>query len=295
MLKILYILAIILFSTMSNASEDRLFKSFSSDNPMSYRFTMSIAQDKDGFMWFGAQEGLHRFDGHKLVSYYHEAEKENSLSSNVISRVLIDKKQNFWIGTRGGGVNLFNNDMQSFTHITTKTHDAALTSDAVNTLYEDTKGQIWVGTENGLNIIRRQNERWSVQQIYQQLGNENTLSNNTIHAITETNNEIWIGTNGGGISVFNFKGEFQRTMNSRFNKKDYITKFINSLFTDADDVVWIGTTDKGLVKYDATLDQFISFQTMEGDSSSVSSNTIHYVYQDLSKRIWIATDNGLSI
>ncbi len=295
MLKILYILAIILFSTMSNASEDRLFKSFSSDNPMSYRFTMSIAQDKDGFMWFGAQEGLHRFDGHKLVSYYHEAEKENSLSSNVISRVLIDKKQNFWIGTRGGGVNLFNNDMQSFTHITTKTHDAALTSDAVNTLYEDTKGQIWVGTENGLNIIRRQNERWSVQQIYQQLGNENTLSNNTIHAITETNNEIWIGTNGGGISVFNFKGEFQRTMNSRFNKKDYITKFINSLFTDADDVVWIGTTDKGLVKYDATLDQFISFQTIEGDSSSVSSNTIHYVYQDLSKRIWIATDNGLSI
>ena len=42
---------------------------------MSYKFVMTIAQDKNGFMWFGAQEGLHRFDGHQLVSFHHEVVK----------------------------------------------------------------------------------------------------------------------------------------------------------------------------------------------------------------------------
>jgi len=74
------------------AQDSKLFKSFAIDNPMSYKYVMTIIQDKNGFMWFGGQEGLHRFDGHQLLSFYHDTSVDNSLSSNVISSIIVDKE-----------------------------------------------------------------------------------------------------------------------------------------------------------------------------------------------------------
>lgn len=297
MLKYLSFLFILLLTVPTFAKDGKLFKSFSSENPMSYRFTMSISQDKDGFMWFGAQEGLHRFDGHKLVSYYHEANDPASLSSNVISRIVIDKKQNFWIGTRGGGVNLYTTESNTFRHITTQSTPYNLTNDVVNTVYEDSQGKIWVGTENGLNIIYNENEKWIVKKLYQQVNSDQSLSNNTIHAITETHDgHLWVGTNGGGISIFDLDGNFIKNAGAELEIKDTDTiKFINTLFTDNNHNIWIGTSNKGLIKYETKRNQIQHFEYKENDSTTISSNTIHYVFQDSSNKLWIATDNGLAI
>ena len=77
---------------------------------------MSVTQDHQGFMWFGAQEGLHRFDGYQLVSFHHDTSQPNSLSSNVISSILTDKKRRLWVGTQGGGLNLYHDKTQDLSH-----------------------------------------------------------------------------------------------------------------------------------------------------------------------------------
>ena len=241
--KTLLLLILLTHSFSVLAKEVKLFKSFGIDNPMSYKFVMTIAQDKNGFMWFGGQEGLHRYDGHQLVSFYNEISQDNSLSSNAISRIVIDKNQRLWVGTRGSGLNLFEPESKSFRHLTTKTKHAQITNDGINTLFEDSEGKIWIGTENGLNILSINGDRWDVVQIQQQLTNKLSLSHNTVYAIIESDDkEVWVGTNGGGISVFDLSGNFKRTIKYAPNKADnYVNKYVNALYKDKQGNVWVGT------------------------------------------------------
>ena len=297
MSKRFYFCFTLLFCNTLFAQESKLFKSFAIDNPMSYKYVMSIIQDKDGFMWFGGQEGLHRFDGHQLLSFYHDTSVDNSLSSNVISSIIVDTKQRLWIGTRGGGLNLYETESQSFRHLTTKTKNAQISNDGINTLFEDSEGKIWIGTENGLNILSIKGESWDVVQRQQKLDEKLSLSHNTVYSIIETDDhEIWIGTNGGGISVFDLTGNFKRIIKYAPKKSDsYVNKYVNALFKDKQGNIWVGTVDNGLLKYTANENSVVHFKYDDNNDNSLSSNTIHNVYQDFENNIWIATDNGLSI
>ena len=279
------------------AKEVKLFKNFGIDNPMSYSFVRTIAQDKDGFMWFGSSEGLDRFDGHQTLSFHHDSSKPNSLSSNVISRILIDNKQRLWVGTFGGGLNLYRAETQDFLHFTTKTKNATLTNDSVNALFEDSEGKIWIATENGLNVLNSFEESWSIKQVFQELGNPESLTHNTVLSITETQNkEVWVGTNGGGISVFDLQGNFIKSIKyGDQNSATYVNKFVSSLYLDFNGSVWIGTVDSGLLNYNPYTKKYTHYQVSADEQSTISSNAISNIYQDSEKNIWIATDNGLSI
>jgi len=293
---ILFILSIAInFSLL--AQEVKLFKNFGIDNSMSYNFVRTIAQDEEGFMWFGSSEGLDRFDGHQSLSFHHDNTKPNSLSSNIISRILIDKQQRLWVGTFGGGLNLYRPMSQDFSHFTTKTKNAALTNDIVNALFEDSEGKIWIATENGLNILSSVNNEWSTKHLVQELGNPNSLTHNVVLSIIETgNNEIWIGTNGGGISVFDLQGNFIKAIKyGDQNSATYVNKFVSSLFLDVNGDIWIGTVDSGLLKYNHKTEQYTHYKVNIDDISSLSGNAISSIYQDSEQNIWIATDNGLSI
>jgi len=292
-----YIVFILSFCNLAFAQESKLFKSFAIDNPMSYKFVLTIAQDKDGFMWFGGQEGLHRFDGHQLLSFYNKTAVDSSLSSNVISRIIIDRNQRIWIGTRGGGLNLYKPESKSFRHLTTTTIDAKISNDGINTLFEDSEGKIWIGTENGLNILTVVDDKWYVKQIKQKLADKLSLSHNTVYAIIETDeHEVWVGTHGGGISVFDLTGNFKRTITYAPNKADnYVNKYVNALFKDKQGNIWAGTAEQGLLRYTVNENSISHFKFDVDDNSSISSDTINNIYQDFENNIWIATDNGLSI
>lgn len=291
----LFLTSILSFSIQAN--NGKLFKNFGIENPMSYQFVMSIAQDKHGFMWFGAQEGLHRFDGYQLVSFHHDAKLPNTLSSNVISRVFVDSKKKLWVGTRDGGLNLYREQTQDFVRIKSSSKDLSISDDTINALFEDSRGNLWVGTDNGINILSNHNDLIQIKQIKQELGNPKSLTHNTVYTIIETiNNNIWIGTNGGGISVFDLDGNFIKSIKyGDSNKSNYINKFVNTLYKDHQNNIWIGTIDNGLLKYSQNNDEFTHYQFNKSDKQSISSNVINHIYQDSKQNIWVATDNGLSI
>ncbi|NRA84506.1 MAG: diguanylate cyclase, partial [Gammaproteobacteria bacterium] len=284
-------------SLFVNSQEAKLFKNFGIENPISYKFVRTITQDQHGFMWFGSQEGLHRFDGYQLLSFHHDSSDEHSISSNVVSRLLVDSKDRLWTGTRGGGLNLFQEASQQFIHFNTKSLTAKLTNDGVNTLFEDTTGQIWIGTENGLNILSFIDDKWQIKLIYQELGNPNSLTHNTVQSIIETpNGQVWVATNGGGISIFDLQGQFIQSLAYRGdNANSHGIKFVNSLFYDPQGYVWIGTVDNGLFKYNLSQQSFGHYQVQDDDSSSLVSNTIETIYRDSNRHIWIATDKGVMI
>ncbi len=288
---------LLLVSNVALAEQVKLFKSFTPDNPLSYQFVRSIVQDDDGFIWLGSHEGLHRYDGKHFVSYHHDAQIENSLSSDVVSTMLIDSKQRFWVATSGAGLNLYQELSKNFQHFSTLTEDAKLTNDVINSLFEDSEGKLWIGTEKGLNILSVKDNHWHVQQIVQVLGNENSLTHDTIHDVIQVNNnEVWVATHGGGISVFSLQGRFIRAIKfGDSNSSSYSNKFVNSMFLDNKQNVWIGTVDSGLLKYHLPSKQLQQYQYNEKDQHSITSNNIKEIYQDSKQQLWIATDKGLII
>src|SRR5690606_17355913 len=62
----------------------------------------SLLQDRYGFMWFGSNNGLHRFDGYEMVVYRHDENDPTSLSGNVIQKLYEDRSGTIWVGTRSG-------------------------------------------------------------------------------------------------------------------------------------------------------------------------------------------------
>ena len=75
----------------------------------------SIVQDRQGFIWFGTQDGLNRYDGYKFKVFKHEPGNPKSLSGVNVSSLLEDHSGNLWVGT-DGFLDRFHSETESFTH-----------------------------------------------------------------------------------------------------------------------------------------------------------------------------------
>ena len=63
---------------------------------------LSIAQDHAGFMWFGTQAGLFRYDGHRLRKLTHDPDDPGSLANNYVRSLLADSHGDLWVATTSG-------------------------------------------------------------------------------------------------------------------------------------------------------------------------------------------------
>jgi len=77
------------------------FEHIKSANGLSYDTVYSIVQDKDGFMWFGTEDGLNKFDGSKITVYEKESDNDNSLQNASCSAIFIDSSNMIWIDSWG--------------------------------------------------------------------------------------------------------------------------------------------------------------------------------------------------
>jgi signal transduction histidine kinase/ligand-binding sensor domain-containing protein/DNA-binding response OmpR family regulator len=73
----------------------------------------AIYKDTRGFVWFGTWDGLNKYDGTTIVTFYPESFKENSISNNIIWEILEDSEQNLWVVTERG-INLYNQELNQF-------------------------------------------------------------------------------------------------------------------------------------------------------------------------------------
>jgi len=93
------------------------FLHFSEDEGMSNSVINSIYQDDRGFMWFGSQDGLNRFDGYEFsISKSIEGDK-STISGNYVNDIIRKDADNIWIATEGGGICEFNRGVRKYTHV----------------------------------------------------------------------------------------------------------------------------------------------------------------------------------
>jgi len=93
---------------LSNAQQSSLrFERISLDQGLSQSIVQVIHKDRKGFLWFGTQSGLNKYDGYKFTEYKSNPFDSTSISNNNILAIHEDNHGDLWIGTIGGGLNKF--------------------------------------------------------------------------------------------------------------------------------------------------------------------------------------------
>ena len=171
---------------------------------LSQSIVYDITQDDAGYLWFGTQDGLNRFDGINFTVYKNEPFDTNSISSNQISVLLFDSNNRLWIGTHNKGLNLFNNSNRTFSVVfgSEVTNKNSLNNKSIRCIYEDSKGLLWVGTPRGIASI---SQDFKIKE-YPVNSPENDTVPVFVNSISEYKNHLLIAT-GKGLFIFDSKTE----------------------------------------------------------------------------------------
>jgi len=175
---------------------------------------MSIAESPDGHIWIGTSDGgLNQlisdysinadgsYNSPKFKSFKHNPKDPNSLSSNDVRTILLDKNGTLWLGTFGGGLNKFTppkteNDAVKFIHYR---QPQGLANDVVRGILEDDNGYLWIGTSNGLSKFNAQNEVFLNFDISDGL---QTVKFEDVHFKSKRGGKLYFG-GIGGLVAFN--------------------------------------------------------------------------------------------
>lgn len=111
---------------------------------------LKIVKDESDNLWIASNKGLCYFSNGKFTPFFHNQSDLSSISNNSISTLFIDSKKRIWIGTKGGGINLYDSATNRF-YVIDKT--TGLTNDYIQAIKEDNKGHLWVSTNQGLSKI----------------------------------------------------------------------------------------------------------------------------------------------
>lgn len=182
---------------------DALFERLTILDGLPGRQTFDIAQGADGFLWIAdIQDGLIRYDGHEFRAYRHDPSDPESISSNEVTSVHVDRQGVLWVSTQNG-LNRYDARTDNFLHITTKTSEpAGLSSDGVSFALVDSAQRLWVGTRDGLNRLdpgATKFRRYNVNHGY-----SGVLPRHNFFwtAFEDSSNRLWFGTLSGGLLTF---------------------------------------------------------------------------------------------
>lgn len=273
------------------------FALLTTENGLSQNSVNCIVQDKRGFMWFGTQDGLNRYDGSEFAIYKYDPMDPHSLSDSYIISNLEDRSGVLWFGTYNGGLNKFDREKEKFTRYRHNPNNPnSLNNNYVRAIFESPKnpGVLWIGTNGGLNKFVVKEERFAHYKHDPE--NPNSLSHDHVLTIFESSKEpgiLWIGTEDG-LNKFDIEeGHFIHYRNIPADPNSLSDNMVFSVYEDRSAAFYIGTDD-GLNVFDRETETFTRYMHDPDNPKSLSNNHIRTIYESSSEPgiTWIGTYGG---
>ena len=144
---------------LSSAQENLFFDRLNVEDGLSDRTVYCIEQDSEGFIWFGTESGLDRYDGYDIVPFMTDNGDNGTLYRKTVSCLHNDSCGRLWIGTRCG-LYIYDPIVPGFSEISPDIDSLnILRAGNIRTLFEDSGGIIWAGTREGLVMYDVDNAR----------------------------------------------------------------------------------------------------------------------------------------
>jgi signal transduction histidine kinase/ligand-binding sensor domain-containing protein/DNA-binding response OmpR family regulator len=255
---------------------------------LSNNFVVSIAQDKEGFLWFATEEGLNKFDGSRFISYYKEEGSQRGITGNELNCLLDDPVDSIlWIGTQRSGLNAYDYIHDSFRFYLHDPKDLqSLATNDITNIQPAADGNLWITTYwKGVDYFNKKKQHF----IHYNQQTVAGLASNHIWSVADGGNGIlYIGHVHEGFSILYVKE--RRAKNFRSNPllmNSLPGNDVHCVYKDKTGNIWVGT-DKGLALFDPVKENFISFAKNNG----TLSNTVFDIRQFDDSKLWIATEFG---
>ncbi|KRT13444.1 hypothetical protein ASU31_24395 [Pedobacter ginsenosidimutans] len=247
-----------------------------------------IASDPEQHLWLGTIRGLSRFNPRtgKAVNFFHDANNKNSLASNWNCIPFFDSKNRLWIAT-SAGVQLFDYKKNIFTTYLPPTINGAKEDyNSFNLIKEDREHRLWALGAYGLYLIDEKNQKLIP---YHQKDYNITL-------LQATNGTIYLGQGDGGLKSFDPKHHMlEPVVSTFFNKPN--TK-VNDIieWTDNHQNNWLCiAASGGFVLKDLKNNRLKEYVSDILNPASLNAFNIYHIAKDRQNRLWLSTDNGISI
>jgi ligand-binding sensor domain-containing protein/two-component sensor histidine kinase len=291
------------------------FKNYSVKDGVAQSQVYCLLQDSRGYLWMGTRGGgLTRYDGVKFETFT----VKNELVNNYVACIKEDAKHNLWIGTINGfcqyngvrfttykpdkkgldfavneidfdskgrkwlatnqGVVMFDEKSKApYTYIFRK---AKIRSSVVNAILVDRDDNVWYGDGEGLYKINVNGNVYDVMKY----GRSKGFMNNSINTLKkDEKGDLWIGTYGDGVYVYNGR-QFSRID----PELELYKKTVLDFYFDKHDNIWMATLNDGVAQYNKISKTFSWLTDKEG----LSNNHVRSIIQDRSGNFWFGTSGG---
>ncbi len=294
------------------------FTRLSSAGGSSLTKVSSIVQDDQGFMWFGTQYGLNRFDGYSFKVFMPEPEKPDSLSGLFISALFKDRAGTLWVGCEQF-LNRFEPTTETFSKYPIR---------SVININQDSAGVLWLATPTGLYGLDPQTKQ--TRHFSHNANDPSSLGSNDVQFTgQDKDGRFWVATSVGldefdrskgkvalhiplhepssGFSFYqdhfgvfwiyhlspNALAVFDRGKNTlthfSFDKPNPPSKEltgISAMLEDQDGNLWLATHGAGLLKFDRDHKRFIRYRNNPLDTESLPQNNVESLFSDREGNIW---------
>jgi signal transduction histidine kinase/ligand-binding sensor domain-containing protein/CheY-like chemotaxis protein/HPt (histidine-containing phosphotransfer) domain-containing protein len=268
------------------------FEHLSVDDGLAQESVLAIVQDQDGFMWFGTQSGLSRYDGYRFTNFRNVVGDPKSLANNWVRVLYVDRKGRLWIGT-DGGLSLYHPESASFSnYLPDEPAKRGNGNRHIRAIVDDGKEGLWLATSDGLQHFDIASKRFATW--HHVPGVADSLASDSISSLAlDRGGRLWIGTSAGLDSLEADLMRFMHYPSPRGGKFNGI----QALLLDAGQRLWIGSMG-GLERRAPAADltgqggapELLGF----GEADGMPPGEINTLYQDAEHQVWIGThDRGL--
>lgn len=251
----------------------------------SLRYANSMVLDQNGALWIGAESGLHRFDIRtgKYTNVYNEA--SGALNSNVVMSVYLDRDQQLWVQTDGGGIALLNPATGVWNKAGSNALNTGLSSTAMTVVYQDREGRMWIGSLRGGIHVYDNNKLVFVNRGRDADPSKGPVSDFILSFYEDRDNNIWVGTDGSGLSVWNRQANRFTHMSHSAAPGSLGNNFVTGITGDKDGGIWVGTFGGGVNRYRGNG----SFEYYGLFNGNAEDKNVWLVYQDKDRNVWAGT------
>ncbi|WP_223789436.1 sensor histidine kinase [Marinicella meishanensis] len=279
----------VLGGAVANSSET--FQSLSLAQGLSQSRVTAMIQDSEGYMWFGTQIGLNRFDGYEIISYFHDPLDRLTLPGNSVSTLLVDTMENMWVGTTHTGLAKYHKDSQSFSRV--QYPDSPTNAQKmIYSIVEDNDQRLWVGTGGGVFIYDLNKDSFIKASV--KYPNLSKYNNSTIRSLfCDETGHVWIGADFMDMGVFDVQNSVLLQATLKQNSSTEVNQYRYHQLRHHSDGRLILATNKGLWSQVEDTLQFQPITVMSKNMASGSALTARALLLGKTGSLWVGAEEGM--
>jgi len=273
---------------------------------LSYNQITALYEDRSSGIWAGTfNGGLNRYilANNHFIRYRNNPSDSTSLSNDLVYCLVQDQAGHMWIGT-DNGLNRMIPDQDptkstSFVRFfCSPSIPHSLSDSHVRSMAVDSSGNLWIGTDQGLNLLDREQVDLAQPRFIRLNRNEdewNSLAHDTVRTLlVDRSGALWIGAVHGLHCLRWNDGKALLKSYYHHPNRPYTlsNNHIYALLEDRDGFLWIGTDGGGLNRFDPRSGEFVAWHNNPQNPNSISHDEIRSLFQDRSGLLWVGTYGG---